>query len=278
MLVTSAEMVTRAMNTDLAYTMQRMRVIEEREGNPLGIAIRHFGAATALAAAKLPSARFNRVVGLSPTDVDKLPEILKWYADLGLAPRVEIRPGNLDYTLADGLTRAGFRQTRFHASLVGSAMKTPAPHLDISSVETPEAMEQFLDVYLAGWGVPHAVHDGAKANMRGWLGLPDWHLYLARVEGQPAATAILFLHEKAAYFADTCVHPDFRGRHLQSALLAHYKTDAVRYGADLLCGQAAFGSTSHRNMERAELRLLHTQAEWTKGKAGAFPDEPAGGG
>ena len=64
----------------------------------------------------------------------------------------------------------------------------------IRSVETPEMMERFLEVYLAGWEFPPAIHEGAKVNMRGWLGLPGWHLYLAEIEGQPAAVAILFLH------------------------------------------------------------------------------------
>jgi len=87
---------------------------------------------------------------------------------------------------------------------------------------------------------------------------------LAEIEGRPAAMAILFLHERVAYFADTCVHPDYRGRRLQSALLARFKRDAAQLGADLLCSQASFGSTSHRNIERAGLRLLYTQAEWTR--------------
>jgi hypothetical protein len=46
MLLTTTELATRAMRADLAYTMQRMQVIANREGNPFGIAIRAFGSAT----------------------------------------------------------------------------------------------------------------------------------------------------------------------------------------------------------------------------------------
>jgi len=45
-------------------------------------------------------------------------------------------------------------------------------------------------------------------------------------------------------------------------LLARRWRDARDAGAELVCGQAAYLSTSHRNMERAGLRLLHTQAIW----------------
>ena len=47
MLVTTKTLAMRAMRADLVYTMQRMQVIAEREGNPFGIAINAFGAATA---------------------------------------------------------------------------------------------------------------------------------------------------------------------------------------------------------------------------------------
>jgi GNAT superfamily N-acetyltransferase len=264
MLVTTRALAERAMRADLVYTMQRMQVIANRAGNPFGVAMKAFGAATALAAAQLPSPRFNRVVGLTPAEVPLVPEILAWYADRGASPGIEIRPGDLSDSLADALAETGFRQTSFQASLVGEVAQTPLADVDIRAVESSAMMERFLDVYLAGWGLPPAIHDGARANMRGWLGLPGWRLYLAEVDAEPAAIAIQFLHENVAYFADTCVHPDFRGLRLQSALLARYKSEAAQSGADLLCSQAAYASTSHRNLERAGLRLLHSHAEWTR--------------
>ena len=75
MLLTTKTLAMRAMRADLVYTIQRMQVIAEREGNPFGIAIKAFGAATALAAVRLPSSRFNRVVGLTPAETAPLPEI-----------------------------------------------------------------------------------------------------------------------------------------------------------------------------------------------------------
>ena len=50
----------------------------------------------------------------------------------------------------------------------------------IETVHDSAAMEVFLDSHLAGLGIPLAVHDGAKGNMRGWLGQPGLVLLLAR--------------------------------------------------------------------------------------------------
>ena len=53
-------------------------------------------------------------------------------------------------------------------------------------------LEEFLDAHAAGWQIPDP--QGFKANVRGWLGQPGWSLYLARVDGRPAATGILYVH------------------------------------------------------------------------------------
>ena len=49
---------------------------------------------------------------------------------------------------------------------------------------------------------------------------------------------------------------DFRGRGPQTALLRHRTAIAAQSGARLIDSQAAFGSVSHRNMERVGLRVL----------------------
>jgi hypothetical protein len=57
MLLTTKKLATRAMRVDLVYTVQRMQVIAEREGNPFGVAIKAFGAAMALAAESILNQR-----------------------------------------------------------------------------------------------------------------------------------------------------------------------------------------------------------------------------
>ena len=124
-------------------------------------------------------------------------------------------------------------------------------------------MEEFLTAYVKGWGNPAAAHEQFKANDRPWLGQPGWSLYLARAEGRPAATAILFCHAGVGYLADAATDPAFRGRGLHATLLRRRIHDASAAGVEVICSGAGFLSTSHRNMERAGMRLLFLHTTWT---------------
>ena len=265
MMITSPALVRRLMRVDLQYAIERMGVIAARPGNPFGIEVKRFGEATALLARHLPSPRFNRVVGLEPETAAEIPEILQWYAANAVKPRFEVRPTTFDPALGRALACSLYFQSSFHASLHADAAMgvTPPPDVRIEQVTMPEEMENFLDIYLAGWNLPDAIREPAKANMRGWIDQPAWRLYRAYAGEAPSAVAILYMHDRVGYFADAAVHPSFRGRHLQSALLAHRWSVAHSLGAELVYSQAEYASTSHRNMERAGMRLLHTHADWT---------------
>ena len=160
----------------------------------------------------------------------------------------------------------GYYPSEFDTMLYG-APHTFAPaggRIDIGEVETTATMEQFLDAYLPGWGVPEEFREGSRMNMRGWLGLADWRLFLGRLDGKPSAAATLFVKDGVGYFPDASTHPEFRNNGLQSALLRHRAAVAAGLGLDLIYSHAAFGSTSHRNMERVGLRVLCTRMLWSK--------------
>jgi ribosomal protein S18 acetylase RimI-like enzyme len=87
---------------------------------------------------------------------------------------------------------------------------------------------------------------------------------LPGVDGRPAAAATLFMHGKTGYCADAATDPAFRRRGLHAALLARRIADAAAAGADFVCSGAEFLSASHRNMERAGMRMQFIRAIWTK--------------
>jgi ribosomal protein S18 acetylase RimI-like enzyme len=124
-------------------------------------------------------------------------------------------------------------------------------------------MEDYLEAYVAGWQIPEAQHRQFKSNVRPWWEQPGWSLYLARVDGRPAASAILFVRRNAAYLADAATDPQYRGRGLQTALLRRRIADASSAGVDFVCSGAAYLSASHRNMERVGLRIQFVRAIWT---------------
>jgi GNAT superfamily N-acetyltransferase len=124
-------------------------------------------------------------------------------------------------------------------------------------------MEEYLDAYVAGWAIAEEHRDGFKENVRPWLAQLGWSLYLARVEGQPVATATLYVHGAVGYLADAATNPAFRRRGLHAALLTRRLEAARAAGVDFVCGGAEFLSASHRNMERAGMRILFIRSIWT---------------
>jgi ribosomal protein S18 acetylase RimI-like enzyme len=264
-LAPSLDLARRVDEAALAYTLARMKILERIPGNPIGIAYRTMEGATALMARDLPSESFNRVVGLRGGQAHCIQPLVDWYRERGAAACFEIAAGDYDPALGRELARLGFFQSGFHAALIGE----PTDHAalpresSVAPVANASDMEDFLDAYVAGWGIPDASRDQFKANVRPWLGEPGWSLYVAGIAGRPVAAAILFVHSGVGYLADSATDPAFRGQGLHTALLYRRMRDASAAGVDFVCSGAAFLSTSHRNMERAGMRLLFLRATWT---------------
>jgi len=265
MRIASLRMVRRTVECEIAYTVSRMRVLEQLPGNPVGIAIRPLqGGAVALMARHLPVANFNSVVGLRAGHEQEIEALAGWYRAEGVKTRFEIVPGYYDRGLGRELARLGYYQSGFHTSLICEprfdAAAAPAG-MAIECIADAAGLDIFLSTHAAGWQIADAA--GFKANVQGWLRQPGWLLYLARFEGTPAATAILYVADNVGYCADATTHPAFRGRGLQTALLHRRIADASAAGVDFVCSGADFLSQSHRDMERAGMRVLFVRSLWT---------------
>jgi len=262
-LVPTLDLVRRTLATDISYTISRMKVLERIPGNPLGIGYRWFDEAAVALMARLPA--FCRVVGLRPGLTQHIEPLARWYSEHNIKPTFEMVPGLFDASLGRELARLGFYQSCFHASLIGkpAAATTAERDFQIEPVTTAKVMEDYLEAYVAGWGIAEKDQTQFKANVRSWLEQPGWSLYLARVNGRPAAAATLYVHDRVGYLADSATDPAFRGRGIQLALLQRRIHDAGVYGADLVFSGAAPYSSSHRNMERAGLRLQFVRSKWT---------------
>jgi ribosomal protein S18 acetylase RimI-like enzyme len=214
-------------------------------------------------AARLPA--FCRVIGLRAGHEAQIAPLVSWYRDHGVKPAFEMVPGHYDESLGRELARLGFFQSRFHVSLIGkpAGAVRADDQVAIEPVTDAGSMEAYLDAYVAGWQIGEEAHAQFKANVRPWLDQPGWSLYVGRANGQPAAAATLYLHDGVGYLADAATDPDFRGQGFQSALLRRRIRDAGAAGADLVFSGATPFSTSHRNMERAGMRVQFVRSLWT---------------
>jgi ribosomal protein S18 acetylase RimI-like enzyme len=263
-IAASLERVERTLAVDISYTLSRMKVLERLPGNPLTINYRWIDETAVALMARLGP--FCRVVGLRAGHERHIEPLLSWYREHGISPKFEMIPGHFDASLGKEMTRLNLFQSGFHVSLVGEPARSASAAddaIDIEQVTTAGAMEDYLDAYVAGWGVPAKDHAQFKINVRPWLDQAGWSLYLGRLNGQPAAAATLYLKDGVGYLADATTNPEFRGRGFQSALLRRRIRDAGASDADIVFGGATPFSTSHRNQERAGLRVQFVRSLWT---------------
>ena len=262
-MIPSLETIGRTLAIEIAYTISRMKVLERLPGNPLGIAYRWIDETAVALMARLPA--FSRVVGLRAGHQHHIEPLVQWYRDHDAMPTFEMVPGHWDERLGRELMRCGYFQSGFHASLIAE-LPTPAVAAagadTIEPVTSPAVMEDYLEAYVAGWGIPEKDQAVFKANVRPWRDQAGWSLYVVRVDGKPAAAATLFVHERVAYLADATTAPSFRRRGLQLALLHRRIADARKANADLVFSGATPFSGSHRNIERAGLRVQFMRALW----------------
>lgn len=263
MIAPSLDVIRRTLDAEASYTLSRLQVLERLPGNPIGIASwRIEGGPLALMARHLPVPYFNSVFGLDAGHEAHIEPLLAWYREHGVAPRFEVVPGLATADLCRELAKQGCFQSGFHCSFIREPDATLADN-ELLAIEyvTRHGIDEFLETHAAGWGVPDAA--GFKANTRGWIDEPGWSLYLGRINGKPAATGVLYVKDKVGYCADAATVPAFRGRGLQTALLQRRIADASAAGVDFICSGAEFLSGSHRNMQRAGMRLQFVRASWT---------------
>jgi ribosomal protein S18 acetylase RimI-like enzyme len=262
-IVPSLDRVQRTLAVDISYTISRMSVLERLPGNPLGIRYRWVDETAVALMSRLPS--FSRVVGLRAAHESQIEPLVSWYRDHGIKPTFEMVPGHYDANLGRELARLGFFQSGFHVSLIGEPadVACTGDQVAIEWVTDASSMEAYLDAYVAGWGIAEKDQDQFKANVRPWLDQAGWFLYVGRANGQAVAAGTLYLQDGTGYLADAATNPSFRRQGFQSALLRRRIHEARASGADLVFSGATPFSTSHRNMERAGMRVHFVRSLWT---------------
>jgi GNAT superfamily N-acetyltransferase len=85
--------------------------------------------------------------------------------------------------------------------------------------------------------------------------------FLALVDGEAAGGAAMTIHDGVCGLFGASTLPDFRGRGIQTALLAARISVAANEGCDLAVSIAQPGSISHRNIERSGFRVAYTRTK-----------------
>ena len=93
--------------------------------------------------------------------------------------------------------------------------------------------------------------------MAPWPQPETWHRFVAWVDDEPAAEALLVVRGACAYLAEAATDPRYRRRGLQRALIARRAEAARELGCTTLFGMVAWGDASWSNMRATGLREGH---------------------
>jgi hypothetical protein len=140
-----------------------------------------------------------------------------------------------------------------------STRAAAATGLHVRLVTAPEAA-LFGKISAEGW----SEHPEFMPYIEGFakLSLAAATCFVAERDGEPIATAALFMHDRTALLAGASTIPSGRRLGAQNALLDARLRHAAANHCDLAMMVAAPGSASQRNAERQGFRIAYTRTKW----------------
>lgn len=210
--------------------------------------------------------------GFHGNDLLFLDTLLDWVADSQRPAEFALAPWEASTPVQDALAARGFAPSGDRrAVLAAETAKLTATATAVRKLAAPTR----FSIVEAGPGDASTV---ARIHVAG----NDWKPYgtrlvretlertfpsggthfLALADTDPIGTASVSIRDDIAVLRGASVLPAWRGNGVQSALIAHRLGQASAAGAAWVLAEAEFGSTSHRNLERAGLRLAWVGERW----------------
>jgi hypothetical protein len=150
-------------------------------------------------------------------------------------------------TLARSLTQRDWNITPFNGVLVRRAIEKEYDQLAQTIVRgfVPEGEidQSLIEIFLSFFHQPSSAP------------------FLAEVDEQLAGGGVVAICDRVAALFATSTMPNFRGRGAQSALIQARLNFGIEKGCDLAMVSASPGSSSHRNLERQDFRIVYTRAK-----------------
>jgi GNAT superfamily N-acetyltransferase len=241
------------------------RPLRARDGE---LTTTRFGGAIAFQDRTKPNAGIaNRVIGFADRDIGVMDEIVAFYEDAGIPCQIDVLPSRLTPEVKHELDARGFRFS-------GTACTSAGPPVPILRHDRDARVERIVDETLGEAMALAARMSGREPPTpslvearRAELPRHDhFVIAMARLDGEPAALATLFCHERAGYLANAVTLPAMRKRGAQVALLEYLVEEARRRDLDLLATDTLVGVESERNVHRVGIPAAYHAGWWVRAR------------
>ena len=215
-----------------------------------------------------PGYPVNQIVGMglygevTAKDVDEMEE---FFRSRGVPSAVVLSP-LADESLRNLLGERGYAITEFNSVLIrridGNEPFSPPEGITIERV-TPETAPGWMRTIAKGFEQDIVV---AESVFGGFAALPGATSFLARIEGKVVGGAggRIIPEARIGALFGTATLPEYRGRGIQTALIARRLHEASLHGCEYAVVSTMPGSGSQRNMERRGFRVAYTKPVMTR--------------
>lgn len=222
----------------------------------------------------------NQAIGLGmadPVDPLSIQQLEEFYLGRDEIPLVRVCPlahPTLVTSLSGrGWTADGFENVLVRALPMGdSEAASTATDVEIREVATSEERDLWRQVAAVGFSWPLPPLDAQLALGEIVVARPGSRLFIAFIDGLAAGTGELYLDDGVAWLSADSTLPQFRGRGVQRALQAHRLALGAAAGCELAVSEAAPGSSSQRNMERAGFHVAYTRLDMALDASARWPE------
>lgn len=287
-----ARRIEHAIAADVMVSVERAR---ESLSSPHAAAIRVAGGVAGFYSAEsVLNGAFG--VGMSaPVEAEDVAALVAFFEERGVPAALGLCP-HADESLLRWLAASGFLVTAFETvscRLLGSAVADVGTWSDgrdalqegasvdgvkVRRARTGSELEEWALLEARGWAEDGPTQEDL-AIARGFAARGDAVHLVGSVDGEPAGTAMMTISEGVALMNSDSTLPAFRRRGVQSALIKARLDAAAEAGCDLAVIEAAPGSASARNQERAGFRVAYTRVSLERPLGGALlRHEPMNGG
>ena len=172
----------------------------------------------------------------------------------------------VEMSLYEKFATRGYRLLEVSDVLIKPIAKEAAPAANAASDITirpakPDEAKLWTRTVAQGFAEHFPVTQEILDVMEGFFHGKNSKPFLALVGDQPAGGAAMTIHDGVCGLFGASTLPSFRGRGIQTTLLAARISVAANEGCDLAVSIAQPGSISHRNIERSGFRVAYTRTK-----------------